>query len=57
MISGKEAMSRFNELLQDQFGVSLTTTAAIDAMRIEEIPEEVVEFIERLDTFAKGRPG
>ena len=56
MISGKEAMSRFNELLQDQFGVSLTTTAVIDAMRMEEIPEEVVELIEQLDTFAKGRP-
>ena len=57
MVSGKEAMSRFNELLQDQFGVSVTTTAVVDAMRMEEIPTEVVELVEQLDTFATNRTG
>ena len=57
MISGKEAMSSFNELLQEQFGVSVTPTAAIDAMRMEEIPGEVVGLIEQLDVFATCKAG
>ena len=57
MIPGKDAISGFNELLQDQFGISVTTTAVIDAMRIEEIPAEIVELVKKLDTFATSESG
>ena len=57
MIPGKDAISGFNELLQDQFGISVTTTAVIDAMRIEEIPAEIVELVDKLDTFTTSEPG
>ena len=57
MISGKETMSSFNGLLQEQLGISLTPTAVIDAMQLEEIPGEVVNLIEQLHTFATSKPG
>ena len=57
MIPGKDAISGFNELLQDQFGISVTTTAVINAMRMEEIPAEIVELVTKLGTFATRKPG
>lgn len=57
MIPGKYAISGFNQLMQDQFGISVTATAVIDAMRIEEIPAEIVELVKKLDTFATSEPG
>ena len=56
MIPGKDAISGFNEFLQDQFGISVTTTAVINAMRMEEIPAEIVGLVKKLDTFATSKP-
>lgn len=37
IVPGKEAISALNQHLQNEYGVNLTPTAIIDAMRIEEI--------------------
>ena len=56
MIPGKKTLSEFNKILQDKCGVSITITAVIDAMRVEEIPSEVIEMIENLEKFAASDP-
>jgi hypothetical protein len=52
LIPGKEAVSYLNQLLQDQYGVSLTPTAIIDAMRIDEIPTEMQKLVRDLSEFS-----
>lgn len=48
LISGKSALSFFNQKLRDQYGVSVTSSAIIDAMNVEEIPDEIVELISEM---------
>jgi len=57
MVSGKNALSAMNEHLQEQHGVSVTPTAIIDAMRHEEVPEEIGHLLSALDAFTRLRPG
>lgn len=54
LISGKEALSAFNRFLQDSYGVSITSTSIIDAMRVHEIPTEIVALVERLAEFSQA---
>ena len=56
MVSGKDAMGRFNEQLQERFGISVTTTSVIDSMRMEEIPPEMVDLVKQLEVFANATP-
>ena len=56
IVPGKDAMSVFNEQLQDLYGVSVTATAVIDAMRTEEVPDEIVDLVEKLEKFSTSRP-
>ncbi len=53
VIPGKEALSVLNQYLQQQYGVSVTPTAIIDAMRQEDIPEEMRQLIRDITAFAK----
>jgi predicted ATPase len=57
VIAGKEALSAFNQHLQDRYGISVTSTAIIDAMADEEIPADMKELIEKISRFACHRPG
>ena len=55
IIPGKDAMSDINRSLQERYGVTVTPTAIIDAMRTEEIPEEMRNLIDSLSSFANSR--
>lgn len=53
VIPGKEALAAVNAHLQATFGVSITTTALVDAMSREEIPESLQALLGRLAEFAR----
>jgi len=55
LIPGKEALASLNHRLQEEYSVSITPTAIIDAMRSDEILTEVKQLIERLSVFALGK--
>jgi len=57
MVAGKEAFSRVNQNLDNRYGVTITSTAVIDAMKFEEIPVEMKRLIADLAEFASIRPG
>ena len=57
MVPGKDALSRVNEHLQKRYGVTVTPTAIIDAMKNDEVPREIKNLLEALDGFAQVRPG
>ncbi|MFA7183268.1 MAG: AAA family ATPase [Victivallales bacterium] len=57
MIPGKDALSNINEHLQQQYKISVTPTAIIDAMMKSEVPEEMIKLLEAVKTFAQIRPG
>lgn len=52
VIPGKEAISFLNQHLQDEYGVSITPTAIVDAMRADEIPGEVQKLVQDLSKFS-----
>jgi len=54
VIPGKEALSAINNHLQDQYGVSVTPTAIIDAMQVDEIPDNMKQLIHDLYQFASS---
>lgn len=56
LIPGKEGLTHVNQALQEDYGVSLTPAAIIDAMTDSEIPGEIKSLIERLDDFSKTGP-
>ena len=56
VIPGKSALSFINQKLQNLYGVSLTPTAIIDAMRKEEVPIEMSELIVSLSNFSEFPP-
>ena len=55
LIPGKEAVSAVNVHLQEKYGVSVTPVAIITAMRVDEIPLEVRELVDELDSFSSLR--
>ena len=52
IIPGKEALSVLNQHLQDEYGVNLTPTAIIDAMRNDEGPAEIQKLVHDLSRFS-----
>ena len=54
LIPGKEAFSYVNGELQRLHGISVTPTAVIDAMKREEVPEEMRKVIDKLADFASS---
>ena len=56
IIPGKDALSFFNRSLEERYGISVTPTAIVVAMRREEVPKEMCELIESLLIFARSRP-
>jgi hypothetical protein len=57
MVPGKDALSRFNEQVQQKYGITVTSTGIIDSMKKDEFPTEMKSLIESLDEFAAKRPG
>ena len=53
VVPGKDAISRLNGHLQHQYGITVTLTGIIDAMTIDEVPNEVKSLIASLDSFAE----
>jgi hypothetical protein len=51
MMPAKEALSRVNQHLQEHYAVAVTATNVIDAMRDEEIPNEMRELLNGLAAF------
>ena len=54
LIGGKEAFSYVAGEIQRQLGVSITAASVIDAMRLEEVPPEMIELIQRIDAFSRN---
>jgi hypothetical protein len=54
VIPGKDALSAINVALQAKYGVSVTATAIIDAMRTSEIAAEMTTLLNCLSTFASS---
>jgi hypothetical protein len=54
VIPGKEALSMFNQSLQNEYGVSVTPTAIVDAMGLDEIPNEMRTLLEDISGFARS---
>ena len=57
MVPGKDALSRFNDHVQQKYGITVTSTAIIDSMKKDEITMEMESIIESLSEFAAKRPG
>jgi hypothetical protein len=55
VIPGKEAMSTVNQHLQDKYGVSITPTAIVDAMRDDEIPADMKQLVHDISQFASSK--
>ncbi len=55
LIPGKEALSTINRYSQETYGVSVTPTAIIDAMKLDEIPSEMQELIDKLAAFSSEK--
>ncbi|CAM3182288.1 ATPase AAA-type core domain-containing protein [Sphingomonas antarctica] len=55
MIPGKDALSEVNRVLQDKYNVNVTPNSIVDAMRRDEVPQEMVDLIEKLDLFAAAK--
>jgi hypothetical protein len=54
-VPGKEAVGRFNQYLQAEYGVSVTSTAIVDAMTVDEIPDEVKNLLLDIAKFAQSK--
>ena len=52
IVPGKEALAAINRHLQGLYGVNITPTSIADAMKIEEVPAEMITLIKALGSFA-----
>jgi hypothetical protein len=51
-IPGKEAISAINKRLQEDYQVTVTSTAIIDAMKVDEVPAEMKSLVAHISEFA-----
>lgn len=56
VIPGKDAISAINQHLQSKYGVSITPTAIVDAMRRDEVPSEMGDMVRGLFEFSQSKP-
>ena len=52
MVPGKDAFSYLNKQLQETTGINLTPTIVIDAMRKDEIPDDMKRLVEEINIFS-----
>ena len=51
IVSGKEVLKRLRESVRQQYKVNLTDFRLVDSYRRDEVPQDLVELVQRLDTF------
>ena len=56
LVPGKEALTAVNNHAEDNYGVSVTPTGIIDAMQLNEVPEEMLELTKLLAKFSRESP-
>lgn len=56
LIPGKEALSAINIKFQNDYGITITPTAVIDAMLVDEVPDEMQAILQMLTDFVKAAP-
>lgn len=55
MVPGKETLASLNSYLQNNYGVTVTTTLIVDSFTVEEIDPEINTLMELIDNFSKIR--
>ena len=55
IVSGKIVIKSVRDYFQQNYGITLTDFRIIDCYRADEIPQDLVRLIHRLDTFRKSR--
>ena len=53
IVPGKIVLAQLREMLDERFGISLTDTKIIRAVRRSDVPLDFLEFLEKLETFRK----
>ena len=53
ILPGKDALSYVNQRLQSEFGVSVSPSAIVDSMHVDEVAKEMKELILMLSNFAR----
>jgi hypothetical protein len=53
-LPGKDTLSAINKHLQAGYGVNITPTSIIDAMKVGEVPDEVTKLVDILKTFSES---
>lgn len=56
MIPGKDALSDINRDLQENLNVSVTPSAIVAAMTLDEIPGELKNLINDIGKFSRSQP-
>jgi hypothetical protein len=54
MLPGKDALSYINQILQQDYGINVTATGIIDAMRVSEVPGKLSGLLNTLKEFASS---
>jgi energy-coupling factor transporter ATP-binding protein EcfA2 len=54
MIPGKDALSQLNRELQENLKISVTPSAIVSAMTLEEVPAELKSLIKEIDSFSRS---
>ena len=49
LVSGKQALSKLSDWLQDSYGISISTAAIAHEMRMSEIPNEIVKVLSSIE--------
>ena len=55
IVPGKEVLKAVRDRLRENHGITLTNWRVIDCYRQEEVPEDLVELLRRLDAFRNAR--
>jgi hypothetical protein len=55
IVPGKEALSAVNVAFQSEYGISVTATAIVDAMKIAEVAAEMQSLIGDLAEFSMSK--
>lgn len=56
IIGGKAALSHVAALAKEKLEASLTANSIIEAMRVDEIPADMIQIVSGLDTFSRTAP-
>jgi hypothetical protein len=51
LVPGKDVLKAFRDRVQDEWGVTLTDSRIVDAMRLDEFPDDLRNLLERVESF------